>query len=75
MSLQGNGEVTRGLEMGLLRPSDRARLDRAWQRFIQLKRQRIEADRKGLYGTAATLEREEKAAHIDVAFIYHELDE
>jgi hypothetical protein len=57
--------------MGLLRPSDKARLDRAWQRFIQLKRQRIEADRQ--FSEACSLEAEERRAHANVGFVRHDL--
>ena len=58
-----------------LRPSDAIRLDKAWSRFLAIKLKRQAANRKGLYSEAARLEAEEKRAHIDVAYTYHELDE
>ena len=60
----------------MMRASDQSRLDRAWQRFLALKRQRQAADRQGLHSEVARLELEEKRAHIDVAYLYHhEIDE
>jgi hypothetical protein len=56
-----------------MRPSDQSRLDLAWARFLRAKRNRQAAERQHLYGEAATLELEEKAAHADIGYLRHSM--
>jgi hypothetical protein len=57
-----------------MRPADKARLERAWQRFQDLKRQLLKADQTGRFSDACSLEAEERRAHIALGFLMHEAD-